>query len=146
MAAYEDYNLQLFARHDYYGLMLIDCPAQNEIIYRRVNVISKLIYPGYNCKDEFFWKQWTDFSKIRSALTDINKRKTYDYYSKHTIKIDSNQNSITDWWYPCPKPQVCEINILALIKDRMTYVHLLRRILSRKNQTSPNHQQKQNQD
>ena len=136
MSSYEPYRLQLFGRHDYYGLILIDCNAQNQLIYRRLNVISKLIHPGYKCQDEFFCKQWTDFSKIRSILTDVNKRKTYDYYRNYTIKLDINCNSITDWWFPYPKPQVCSINILALINNTMTYVNWFIEIQTPKSNTA----------
>ena len=106
MANYDNYNLQIYGNHDYYGLILIDFHATNTTIYRRLNTISKLINPGFQCKDEFFFKQWTDFSKIRSILTNVNKRKTYDYYRKYAIKIDIKTNSLTDYWFPYPKPQV----------------------------------------
>ena len=108
MPSYERYQLQLFPNHDYYGLCLLDCNVSTQLIYRRLNKISKLIFPGYKkCDDDFFVKQWTDFTKIRSILSDVHERKTYEDYRKYAVKIDFSRDSITDWWYPFPRTKVC---------------------------------------
>ena len=115
MAAYEDYMLQLHFHHDYYGLIRVKSNASDLLIRRQLSIISHSIFPGYHCGDTFYCKQWTDFTKIRQTLMNRDDRNRYNFYRKYAEKLDINIIKLKDIWIPFSKPNVCCINILALI-------------------------------
>ena len=122
MVEYQDYMLQLHFHCDYYGLIGLTLHASDLLIRRQLSIISRSIFPGYRCGDTFYCKQWTDFTKIRQTLMNRDNRKRYNYYRKYSEKLDINIIKPKDIWKPFSKPNVCSINILALIFNSNDFI------------------------
>ena len=110
MASYEEYLLQIHQNHDYYGLILMHSKASDLAIRCGLNKISRIIFPGYECSNAFYRKQWTDFCKIHTILMNRIQRNKYNYYRKDAVKLDINVIKLLDIWKPYSNPNVCISN------------------------------------
>ena len=75
MTQFIEFVLSIHDNISYYSLLKVEWNADIKKIKQSLREINNKIWTGYECRDEFFNKQWTDFNIIRNTLTNKKKRR-----------------------------------------------------------------------